>query len=135
MEIYPDHIAARQALNDFAINRPEGCPADIFDAITSLPTVNLVGWGALLEAIYFADRGTGDATTVGPILMQIAAGNLLWFAYNQWLAIGESGDAGKMRLALIRDAGEEAPVGTSWPDPADDPVRIVIPEPPVPPSD
>lgn len=134
MEIYPNHVAARQALNNFAINRPEECPTAIFEAITSLPTVDLVGWGDLLETIYRAPRGVGDADTVGPILMQIAAGNLAWFAFNRSLLIGQNGDAAKMRLALMRDAGEPAPEGLSWPDPADDPVAIVVPEPPAPPA-
>jgi hypothetical protein len=125
---------AAQAVRDFTIDKPEGCPPEIFERLRTLGPMDKIEWEKTLWAIYDADRGAGDDTTVGPELMQIGAGALAVFATFQFMLIGKDETATKMRKALLRDAGEPAPDGIPWPDPADDPARMTI-ELPTPPTD
>ncbi|THD35720.1 MAG: hypothetical protein E7773_10255 [Sphingomonas sp.] len=124
---------AAQAVRNFTIDKPEGCPDAIFERLRT-QSMDLVAWEQTLRAIYDADRGAGDADSVGPELMQIAAAALCVFAVSGFLVIGKDGTAARMRLALLRDAGEPAPEGMAWPDPENDPAKTFIPPPPEPPA-
>lgn len=121
MKSYLTLFEAAQGIRNFTIDKPEGCPEAIFERLRN-QTADLVEWGETCEAIYRADRGAGDDDTVGPELMQIAAGALAVFASTGFLAIGKDGTAARMRLALLRDAGEAAPEGMSWPEASEDPI-------------
>lgn len=115
-----------QELRDFAIDKPEGCPDRVF-ALIRKQTSDLVSFGELLTTIYDTPVGAGDDDTIGPVLAQVAAAGLGVFAMSGFLDIGKDGRANRMRLALLREAGEPAPAGLSWPDPADDPARRPLP--------
>lgn len=120
MKTYLTLFESLQGIRDFTIDRPEGSPAEIFERLRN-QTADLVSWGETLEMIYRADRGAGDDLTVGPELMQVAAGALGVFAASQFLTIGKDNTAAKMRLALLRDSGEPEPEGMAWPEPSEDP--------------
>lgn len=132
MKTYLTLHEALQGVRDFTIDKPEGCPTDIFQRLRK-QTVALDQWGDTLQAIYDADRGAGDEDTVGPELMQIAAGALVVFANSGFYDIGKDGTAARMALALLRDSGEPAPEGMAWPDPESDPpksIPVSVPTPP-----
>jgi hypothetical protein len=134
MQEYGTLIDATQAARDFTVDRPEGCPPAIFDRLRN-QTQGVPEWHETLRVIYDADWGVGDDDTVGPELMKIAAGAFGVFATWRFFDIGQNGDSAKMRMALLRDAGVEAPLGMVWPDPADDPAKSVVVAPPVPPEE
>lgn len=141
MRIFTDLFAAQQAIIDFAIDKPEGCPTAIFDMLRVLKPTDLVQWEAIFREVYFATHGVGDGDSVGPELAQIVAGALLVFAQSGFHEIGKNGIAARMRLALLRDAGEPAADGAPWPDPSEDPSQnavLGLPEdfvPPPPPAE
>lgn len=129
---YETLFDALQAVRNFTIDKPEECPATIFEILRS-QAADLVSWQNTLQAIYNAPRGDGSDSTVGPILLNIAAGALAIFAVSNFFSNGTL--SARQRLALLRDAGEDAPEGMTWPDAADDPTSsapVPVPTPPEP---
>ncbi|MDH7971032.1 hypothetical protein QH494_02465 [Sphingomonas sp. AR_OL41] len=129
---YETLFDALQAVRNFTIDKPEECPATIFEMLRA-QTAELVAWQNTLGAIYDAPRGGGSETTVGPILLNIAAGALGVFAVSNFFSRGSL--SARQRLALMRDAGEDAPDGMTWPDAADDPAGTPAVPVPTPPAD
>lgn len=89
---------------------------DVRKAISDAVSLELNSVGRFIETVY----GLEDRD---PNLAEIAAGAAVVFAANGFLEIGKDGRANAMARAMLRDAGEVAPIGTSWPDPKDDPAK------------
>lgn len=121
-----------QALRDFAIDKPESCPDFIFDQIRKA-NGDLPEMAELLRSIYDVPVKRGGKETIGPQLAQIAAAGLSVFARSRFMDLGKPDQdnvvpAERMRLALLRDAGEPALAGLNWPDPEQDPERRPPPQ-------
>lgn len=112
----------RAALLTLLLTGAEACPDHIRDHALSIKDGDLSREIELARLIYDADRGDGDSETVGPAVMQIGAA-MFGVIATRGFYNGLDGDAAKMRQALLRDAGVEAPAGMTWIDPADDPAK------------
>lgn len=113
----------RAALVRLLANQVEAVPSHIRELILDTRDGDLPAEIELVRSIYDADRGDGDDDTVGPHTLNIAGAMAGVIADRAFYDVGRDGTAAKMRGAMLRDAGVEAPEGMAWPLPENDPPK------------
>lgn len=118
MQYFDNITEAAEAVNEWFWTGKNGMADDLVEIVQPLvgPTKSAVDLVVKTSEAIYARRATLD----GPAL-QLAAGLASFAGVWGFHGMAEDNRGQRMALALRRDSGENAPVGSEWPNSSEDP--------------
>lgn len=129
MQYFDNITEAAEAVNEWFWTNKASMAEDLVGIVQPYvgPTKSAVDLVVNTAEGIYARRDNLDAAT-----LQLAAGLAAFAGVWGFHGMADDNRGQRMAFALRRDSGEEAPLGTEWPDPSQDPEVKGAAQPPAP---